>query len=100
MAIAKTATKRLDSVKRETVESVASAKETNADRRIVESVVFARKTSVLTSANVAQSAQNVRMRSVNRKLNAVMKILVVPAKIAKMELVWTETVELAVIAIL
>ena len=87
VAIAKTATKRLDSVKRETVESVASAKETNADRRIVESVVFVRKTSVLTSANVAQSALNVRMKSVNRKLNAVMKSLVVPAKIVKTELV-------------
>ena len=81
MAIAKTATKRLDYVKRENVEFVAPVKETNADRRIVESVVFARKTSVLTSANSAQSVLNVRMKNVYWKLNAVMKSLVVPAKI-------------------
>ena len=69
------------------MEFVAPARMMNVHRRIVESVEFARKISVLTSANVALFALNVRMKNVNQKLNAVTKSLVVPAKIVKTELV-------------
>ena len=66
----------------------------------MESVEFARRMSVLTAANFAPFAQNVRKKNANLQLNAAMRSLVVPAKIAKMEPVWTETADFAAIAIL
>ena len=72
----------------------------NVNQRIVENVEFVRKMYVLTAANFVLFVLNVRTRNVNTQLNAVPRSLVVPVRIAKMELVWTETVGFAVIVIL
>ena len=100
--IVKTATLRLDIARTENVEFATAViqKLMNVNQRIVENVEFVRKMCVLTAANFVLFVQNVRMRNVNAQLNAVPRSLVVPARIAKMELVWTETVELAVLVIL
>ena len=78
------------------MEFVAPARMMNVHRRIVESVEFARMMYASTAVNFVPFVQNVKMKSVYLQLNAVMKTLVVPAKIARMEFVWIETVELAV----
>ena len=102
MEIVKTATLRLDIARTENVEFATAViqKLMNVNQRIVENVEFVRKMCVLTAANFVLFVQNVRMRNVNAQLNAVPRSLVVPARIAKMELVWTETVDFAAIAIL
>ena len=102
METAKTATLTLDSVKRETAEAVTAVilKLMNVNEWIVVNVEFVKKMFVLTSTNFVPRALNVRIKSVSLQLNAAMKSLVVPVRIAKMEPVWTEIVDFAVIAIL
>ena len=100
MAIVRTATLRLETVRQETAEFVAAVKKTNADQGTVENAVFARKMSVSTAMNCAPPALNVRMKNAKSLQNAVLKTLAVPAKIVKKEFVSIETVELAVPVIL
>ena len=100
--IVKTATLRLDTVRIENVEPaiLVIQKLMNVNQRIVENVEFVRKMCVLTAPNFVLFVLNVMTRNVNTQLNAVPRSLVVPARIAKMEHVWTETVDFAAIAIL
>ena len=100
VVIAKTATFTLGTVRIEIAEFVVHVKKINVDKRNVANVEFARKISVLTAMNFAPFALNVRMKNASLQLNAVMKSLVVPVRIVKMELVWIETVGFVVIAIL
>ena len=69
------------------MEFVAPARKMNVHKWIVGNVEFARMMYASTAVNFVLFVQNVKMKSVYLQLNAAMKTLVVPAKIARMEFV-------------